>query len=319
MRTHHLLPLALVPVLLLTVHCGSPRCDEGTLCAPDPASDAGDVDGSDGAATDASRIDGGASRDGGIGPDGGSSQDSGPSQDSGAAEDGGIDPGDAAIQDGGSLTDASADSGIDSGSADSGSPDSGSPDSGSAGAVDAGGVDAGGGGPGGCVSGAVGDFAARFHFAGNGPNSRAYVVYDVNNLPDSSRWKAGAYSRGAIGYQPNFTDTFLGIGGLEMGSTVFVDTELSTAKVASIKHVTISVFGRSFNTTSPGSFAWMSFDGSGATPSGLVSNSAPYKWYSADATSAFAPGNAGVLLRLLPGGPSGTLIVSRVEFCFQTK
>jgi hypothetical protein len=169
--------------------------------------------------------------------------------------------------------------------------------------------------PGGCISGATGTYAARFRWAGNGPSSRAYVQYDLNNFPDASRWKAGAYSRGAVGYQPVFTDTFLGVGGLEMGGTVFMDVELSTARISTIRKVSLAILGRSFNTTAGGSFSWQSFDGTGATPSGFVSNVAPYRWYVADATAAFRPGNPGVLLRISPGGPSGTLIVSRVEIC----
>ena len=161
----------------------------------------------------------------------------------------------------------------------------------------------------------MGNYAARFRWAGNGSGSRAYVQYDVNNFPDSSRWRAGAYSRGAVGYNPVFSDIFLGAGGLDMGGTVFMDVELSTARLSTIRKVTLAVLGRSFNTTASGSFSWMSFDGAGATPSGFVSNVAPYRWYLADATSAFRPGNAGVLLRISPGGPSGSLVVNRVEIC----
>jgi hypothetical protein len=172
---------------------------------------------------------------------------------------------------------------------------------------------------GGCVSGATGTHVARFRWTGSGSGSRASVSYETNTLPDSARWRAGAYSRGAIGYTPVYSDTFLGPGGLEMGTTVFMDVELSTAGLGSISNVTLAVYGRSFNTTSPGSFSWMTFDGSGATSSGFVANSAPYQWYRANATAAFRPGNAGVLLRISPGGPSGTLIVNRVELCFDAR
>ena len=113
-----------------------------------------------------------------------------------------------------------------------------------------------------------------------------------------------------------FSDTYLGEGGLELGGTAFIDVELSTAGLSSIRNVTIAIYGRSFITTSSGSFQWQTFDGVGASPYGSVANSAPYEWYPADATTEFSPGDSGVLLRLRAGPPSGSLIVNRVEVCF---
>jgi hypothetical protein len=168
--------------------------------------------------------------------------------------------------------------------------------------------------PGSCVSGAIGNYAARFRWAGNGPNSRAYVQTELNNFPDTARWMAAAYSRGAIGFNPVFADTFLGVGGLEMGSTTFMDVELSTARFSKVRRVTLALFGRSFSTTSSGSFAWQTFDGSSSTPSGAVSNVTPYRWYPADATDAFRANNPSVLLRISPG-PSTSLVVHRAELC----
>jgi hypothetical protein len=164
-----------------------------------------------------------------------------------------------------------------------------------------------------CVSGAPGRYAARFRWTGSG--TRASVSYEVNNLPDRTRWRAGAFSR-SIGYNPVFGDPFLGEGGLDMSGTVFMDVELSTAGMGSLRGVTLAIYGRSYSTGSSGSFTWMTFDGSGAAPSGSVANSAPYRWYRADATAAFRTGNAGVLLRISPGPPSGSLVVNRVEVCF---
>lgn len=298
--------------LTATLSCGTPPCEEGEPCATEPdaaaqgASDAA-ADGP-GASPDGAPLD--ASRDGATGDAGGLLPDGAP-VDAGAADGAPNDAGASAdgALDGSSASDAGSDSGDDAGGADAGG------DSGADAGADAA-SDAGSGGPGGCVSGASGTHAARFKWIGSGPSSTASVSYELNNLPDTSRWRAGAYSRSGVGYVPRFTDTFLGVGGLEMGGTVFIDVELSTAMLSSLRRVTLSVFGRSFNTTAPGSFSWMTFDGAGAAPSGLVSNAAPYRWYSVDATSAFRPGNAGVLLRVSPGGPSGTLIVSRVELCF---
>ena len=313
------IPSLLLPSLFvaLALGCGSPPCQDGAECPGEGADPGGRDDGgseSDGGVSNdggSSANDSGSSRDAGPRPDGGGALDGGDS-DGGGALDGGDSDGGGAL-DGGDSDGGSADGG---GSTDGGASDGGASDGGvSDGGVSDGGSDGGGVFPGGCISGATGNYAARFRWAGNGPSSRAYVQYDLNNFPDASRWKAGAYSRGAVGYQPVFTDTFLGVGGLEMGGTVFMDVELSTARLSTIRKVSLAILGRSFNTTAGGSFSWQSFDDTGATPSGFVSNVAPYRWYVADATAAFRPGNAGVLLRISPGGPSGTLIVSRVEIC----
>ncbi len=307
------LTLALTPTL---VHCGTPPCADGEVCVEGEGDGGGATTGDAGASDasvspDASRSDA-ASSDAG---DGGDPRDAAHDAQAEGGDGGGI--GEGGTGDAGGGGDAASDAGGDAASDAGGDAAS---DAGGDAANDGGdaGSDAGAG-PGGCVSGAIGDYAARFKWLGSGPSSRAYVSYELNNLPDSARWRAGAYSRAGVGYVPSFTDTFLGVGGLELGSTTFIDVELSTAMLASVRRVTLSIFGRSFNTTAPGSFSWMTFDGAGAAPAGLVSNSAPYRWYSADATAAFRPGNAGVLLRISPGGPSGTLIVSRVELCFEAR
>jgi hypothetical protein len=171
---------------------------------------------------------------------------------------------------------------------------------------------------GGCVSGATGTHVVRFRWTGSGPNTRASVSYEANTLPDTSRWRVTANSM-SIGYSPVFTDTFLGVGGLELSGTVFIDVELSTAGLAGLSNVTLAVFGRSFNTTASGSFTWQTFAGTGAAPSGLVANSAPYEWYRANATAAFMAGDGRVLLRIRSGPPSGALVVNRVEVCFNAR
>lgn len=170
------------------------------------------------------------------------------------------------------------------------------------------------GGP--CLSGAAGQTAYRIRWAGNGPGSTAYVVYEVNGLPDRSRDHAGAFGY-QIGYTPRFDDVFLGDGGLVLDGSNFVDLELSTVGVASIQSATLSIFGRSFNTTASGSFHWQSFDGVGAAPTNLVSNVAPYEWYGADMTTEISPGDDGVLLRIKAGPSSNVLVVNRIEICVQ--
>lgn len=171
------------------------------------------------------------------------------------------------------------------------------------------------GGP--CMSGAAGQTAYRVRWAGgSGASSTAYPVYEKNGLPDHSRDHVGAYGY-QIGFVPRYEDVFLAQGGLVLDGSDFVDIELSTAGVSSIQSITLSVYGRSFNTTTSGSFNWQTFEDVGASPANLVSNSAPYQWYSADATGMMSPGNGGVLLRIKAGPSSGVLVVNRIEICMQ--
>ena len=170
------------------------------------------------------------------------------------------------------------------------------------------------GGP--CLSGADGATGYRIRWAGNGPGSTAYPVYEVDGFPDTSRDHAAAYGY-QIGFTPTFDDTFLGIGGLVLDSSDFIDLEMSTAGVPHLAKATLAIFGRSFNTTASGSFSWQTFVGTGAAPTNLVANSAPYQWYAADMTAAINAGDATVLLRIKAGPSSGSLIVNRVELCIK--
>ncbi len=163
-----------------------------------------------------------------------------------------------------------------------------------------------------CLSGVAGTHVVRFRWDGSGAGSTAYVRYEANTLPDTSRWRVTANSR-SIGYRPVFDDIFLGEGGLDLSGTGFIDVELSFGGLSSLSNVTLAIYGRSFSTGSSGSFEWQTFDGTGG--SDLVANSAPYEWYDADATDAFTAGDDGILLRIYPGPPSGSLIVNRVELC----
>ncbi len=204
-------------------------------------------------------------------------------------------------------------------------PDAGggnAPDAGGGNTPDAGGgntPDAGGGGiitGGPCSSGAAGATAYRIRWAGNGSGSTAYPVYEVNGLPDTSRDHTGAYGY-SIGFTPTFVDPFLGDGGLQLDSSDFVDIELSTAGLSQIQSATLSIYGRSYNTTTSGSFNWQTFDGYNEAPTNLVSNGAPYQWYSADMTGEISPGDSGVLLRIKAGPSSNALVVNRIELCLQ--
>jgi len=166
------------------------------------------------------------------------------------------------------------------------------------------------GGP--CLSGAIGATAFRVHWTDSG--GRATVSYDVHGLPDKTRWKVGVYGYG-VGFTPQFVDPFLGSGGLQLDSSDFIDVELSTVGVSRITSASLSLFGRSYSTGTSGSFNWMTFTGSGSTPLNHVSNVAPYRWYSGDATAAIAPSDRGILLRIKAGGSSNSLVVNRLELC----
>ncbi|MBW2462930.1 MAG: hypothetical protein JRH11_14855 [Deltaproteobacteria bacterium] len=239
---------------------------------------------------DAWRTDSGAPSDGGE-------------TDSGSRADGGAS--DASPMDGGAPSDGGGPA--DTGTADTGPADTGPPDTGPA--------DTGAPPAGGCISGATGTHALRFRWDGSTSGSTAYVAYETNTLPDTSRWRVTAASR-SIGYRPVFRDPFLGEGGLELSGTVFIDVELSTLGLPAGTNVTLAIYGRSYNTTASGSFAWQTFSGTGASPRGGVANSAPYEWYGADATAALPAGDDGTLLRISAAGPSNSLIVNRAEVCF---
>ncbi len=237
----------------------------------------------------------------------GSAKDSATSADAnhdGNATDG-ASAGDGAGGDGGDGGDATAsDAGVnDSGVHDTGGIDTGTPDT-SVGIISGGA----------CLSGSAGATAYRVRWADAG--GVAQVVYEVDGLPDHSRNHAAAYGM-QIGFTPQFVDPFLGVGGLQLDSSDFVDLELTTVGIASISNATISIFGRSFNTTTNGGFNWQTFDGTGGTAPDFVSNIAPYRWYSADFTTEIRPGENNVLLRIKADGLSGVLVVNRIEICMR--
>jgi hypothetical protein len=168
------------------------------------------------------------------------------------------------------------------------------------------------GGP--CMSGQPGATAYRVRWAQSG--SSAYPVYEVNGLPDKSRDHTGAFGY-QIGFTPQYVDPFLAQGGLQLDSSDFVDIELTTVGIASIASAKLAIYGRSFNTTTSGSFNWQTFDGTGTTATNAVSNVAPYAWYTGDMTTEISPGDDGVLLRIKAGPSSGALVVNRIELCMQ--
>jgi hypothetical protein len=245
----------------------------------------GSIHAAEDAGTSPSSHDGG--KDSGA-KDSGAKKDSGGSVDSGATLDAGITPDAGATADTGSTsTDAGA------------APETGSTWT----------------GPitgGSCISGATGATAIRVGWVNAA--GKAQATYDVNGLPDKSRWKVGAYGY-SVGFSASFVDPYLGPGGVQLDGSDFIDIELSTAGLSVIHSATLSIYGRSYNTTTSGSFEWQTFDGQGSAPSGVVSNAAPYTWTSADATTEFSPNDNGVLLRIKAGPPSDALVVNKIELC----
>jgi hypothetical protein len=232
---------------------------------------------------------------------------------------------DSSTSDTGPASDSGVDTGLDTGAIDTGTADTGTFDTGTfdtgtfdTGTLDTGTLDTGHdtstgpitGGP--CLSGAPGATAFRFSFYDGGGD--AIVKYEVDGLPDKSRGKAGTYGY-TIPFTASYVDPFLAEGGVQLDGSDFIDVELSTVGLSTIRSVTLSVYGRSYDTTTSGSFNWMTFVDSGSTPFDFVSNVAPYAWYSADATSAFTPGDGGALLRIKAGPSSESLVVHRIELC----
>jgi hypothetical protein len=166
------------------------------------------------------------------------------------------------------------------------------------------------GGP--CASGTSGATAIRVRWVDAG--GTAQVQYEAFGMPDHSRQKVSAYGY-QIGFVPPFVDPYLGAGGLQLDGSDFVDIELSGSGIASVTSATLAIYGRSYDTTTSGSFNWQSFSDSGQTATDFVSNVAPYHWYAAAIGSTVAAGDANILVRVKAGPSSGALVVNRLEIC----
>jgi hypothetical protein len=225
--------------------------------------------------------------------EGGKSDGGGPTSDGSTSSDGATSGGDGSANDGSSADGAARDgsTGLDA-----------TFDTGGGGIIT--------GGP--CLAGVPGATALRVRFVQAGSGVQA--SYEVDGLPDKSRWHAAAYGY-QIGFTASFVDPFLGPGGVGLDSSDFIDIEYSTAGVSSITQATLSIYGRSYDTTASGSFNWQTQWDTGATAMNFVSNVAPYQWYAADVTSAIAPSDSGGLLRVKAGPNSDSLVVNRVELC----
>jgi hypothetical protein len=166
------------------------------------------------------------------------------------------------------------------------------------------------GGP--CSSGAAGATAIRIEFIDAA--GTADVQWLVEGDPDRSNDTAGTYGY-TIPFTPSYVDQFLAQGGVALDSSDFIDIGMSTVGLTSITSATLSVYGRSYDVSTNGSFNWQTFDGTGQTATDFVSNVPPYQWYSADMTTEIRPGENNVLVRIKAGPSSNSLVVNRVEIC----
>jgi hypothetical protein len=238
-----------------------------------------------------------------------------------AADAAGVETRDAAAADGGDVASDAGPSRDDAGNAADGATDSATDSAAST-------IDAASGAPsqdsgadappagvvsgGPCLSGALGATAFRVRWTNAGGSAQA--SYDVDGMPDRSQDQAGAYGY-QVGFTASFVDTALAEGGLALDSSDFVDIRLSTAGLSSIVSATLAIYGRSYSVDTSGGFSWQTLDGSWQTPLDVVSNAAPYQWYSANMTPEIGPNEPNVLLRIKAGPSSNALVVNQIELC----
>jgi len=230
-----------------------------------------------------------------------------------AVADSAADAGPDAVADAGpdAAPDSGPDAAADSASvADSGSGSDSAPESGAHDASDGSIVGPITGGP--CSSGAAGATAIRIEFIDAA--GTADVQWLVEGDPDRSNDSAGTYGY-TIPFTPSYVDQFLAQGGVALDDSDFIDIGMSTVGLTSITSATLSVYGRSYDVTTNGSFNWQTFDGTGQTATDFVSNVPPYQWYSADMTTEIGPGENNVLVRIKAGPSSDSLVVNKVEIC----
>jgi|GEM_PF-6082033 len=156
-----------------------------------------------------------------------------------------------------------------------------------------------------CTHGA-GFVAWRFHYKGS-----TSAVTDVYSLPDKSNWQA------VPAYSTMFSDALHG-GGIEIGGGNWILIRYSVSGMSTIKGATLSVYGRSYDTTASGSFnAWSPLYGDNPSPTNSVSNAWPYTWTTVDFSNGVKVGDLPGLtgIRLYSGPNSNVLVINTVELC----
>lgn len=149
--------------------------------------------------------------------------------------------------------------------------------------------------------------AWKFHYANNSTSA----ITDVYSLPDNSNWQA------VPAYSTSFVDSLHG-GGIQISGGNWILIRFSVQGMKTINGATLSVFGRSYDTTTSGSFnAWSPIYGSVYSPQNSHSNAWPYQWvtvdYSSNVKIGDSPGLTGI--RLYSGPNSNVLVINTVELC----
>ncbi|MFO0579891.1 MAG: hypothetical protein U1A78_38445 [Polyangia bacterium] len=149
---------------------------------------------------------------------------------------------------------------------------------------------------------------AAFRFKYSGSTSASLEAF---GLPDRSNWEA------VPAFSTSFTDALHG-GGINIASGNWILIRFSLEGLTRISGATLSIYGRSYNTTASGSFrAWSPLYGDISSPANSVSNAWPYTWTSVDYTANVRVGDAKGLtgIRLYAGPSSSDLVINTVELC----
>ena len=150
--------------------------------------------------------------------------------------------------------------------------------------------------------------AWKFHYKGS-----TSAITDVYSLPDNSNWQA------VPAYSTMFSDALHG-GGIQIGGGNWILIRYSVSGMSTIKSATLSVYGRSYDTTTSGSFnAWSPIYGDNASPTNSVSNAWPYTWTTIDFSGSVKVGDSPGLtgIRLYSGPNSNVLVINTVELCIE--
>lgn len=193
------------------------------------------------------------------------------------------------------------------GGSDGGSGSDGGGSSDGGGGVDSGVKDSGSNLLGPPCSRGKGWVAWRFHYANNSTSA----ITDVYSLPDNSNWQA------VPAFATMFADGLHG-GGIDIGGGNWILIRFSVVGLSKIAGATLSVYGRSYNVTTSGSFdAWSPLYGDVKSPTNSHSNAWPYQWVSVDYSQNVKVGDQPGLtgIRLYAGPNSNDLVINTVELC----
>lgn len=152
----------------------------------------------------------------------------------------------------------------------------------------------------------VGWTAFSFHY-----KNSTTVVVDTLGLPDRSNFQA------STGVLATYEDAARG-GGINLVGSDYVLIRFSLNGLTRISSATLTMFGRSYSSTTKGSFRAKSpLHGTIATPANAVDSAWPYDWTSVDYTANVRVGDAkaDTAIQLYAGPSSNNLIINTVELC----